>query len=85
MINNMMNTAPNISDIPIFYGKYNTYSPSEAGPSIQIIKSDTESVQAFEESEPEIIPFDLTRLSGSLDFWNNPEEDIYNLEDGQPI
>jgi len=59
--------------------------PTDAKASIQSTKSDTESVKAFEEVEPEIVPFDLTRLSGSLNFWNNPKEDIYDLGDGQPI
>ncbi len=27
----------------------------------------------------------LVELSGSLDFWDRPEEDIYTLDDGRPI
>jgi len=27
----------------------------------------------------------LIELSGVLDFWENPEEDIYNPNDGEPI
>ncbi len=27
----------------------------------------------------------LVEMSGTLDFWNDPDEDIYTPEDGQPI
>ncbi len=27
----------------------------------------------------------LVELSGTLDFWDRPEEDVYSLEDGEPI
>ena len=27
----------------------------------------------------------LMELSGTYDFWSRPEEDIYSLDDGQPI
>lgn len=27
----------------------------------------------------------LVEFSGSLDFWDRPEEDIYTLDDGRPI
>lgn len=27
----------------------------------------------------------LIETSGSFDFWNNPEEDIYNLNDGKEV
>ena len=26
----------------------------------------------------------VVEVSGALDFWDRPEEDIYSLEDGQP-
>ena len=27
----------------------------------------------------------LIEISGTLDFWNSPEEDIYGAEDGEPL
>ena len=27
----------------------------------------------------------LVELSGTLDFWDRPEEDVYSLADGRPI
>ena len=27
----------------------------------------------------------LIELSGVLDFWDNPSEDVYSVEDGDPI
>ena len=27
----------------------------------------------------------LVELSGTLDFWDRPEEDVYSLDDGKPI
>ena len=79
-------TTLNSSDMPLFYGKYDAYLKAQVGAfSIQIADSDTKSVRCFEKAEPELIPFECARLSGSLDFWNNPEEDVYTSEDGQPI
>ena len=27
----------------------------------------------------------IVEASGTLDFWDRPEEDIYSLEDGEPV
>ena len=27
----------------------------------------------------------IVEVSGTLDFWDRPEEDIYSLEDGEPV
>jgi len=27
----------------------------------------------------------MVQISGTLDFWNRPEEDIYTTEDGEPV
>lgn len=27
----------------------------------------------------------IVEVSGTLDFWDRPEEDIYSLEDGDPV
>ncbi len=29
--------------------------------------------------------FDFTMRSGAFDFWKDPREDVYTLEDGEPI
>lgn len=36
-------------------------------------------------SEPELVPYECTRSSGVLDFWDDESEDIYTFEDGQPL
>jgi len=35
--------------------------------------------------ETELIPYECTRSSSVLDFWDDPSEDIYTFEDGQPV
>jgi hypothetical protein len=45
----------------------------------------TESVLAFKMPEPEVVPYECSRSSGVLSFWDNPAEDIYTFEDGQPV
>jgi hypothetical protein len=36
-------------------------------------------------SEPELIPYECTRSSGVLSFWDDEGEDVYSFEDGQPV
>jgi hypothetical protein len=48
------------------------------------VAAETSSVQFFEVPEPELIPSECCRLSGILNFWNDPSEDIYTSEDGEP-
>ncbi len=45
----------------------------------------TESVLAFEMPEPELIPYNACRSSGALSFWDDPSEDIYSFDDGNPV
>jgi len=45
----------------------------------------TDSVEAFEVREPELVPYNCTRCSGVLDFWDDEAEDIYTSEDGEPL
>lgn len=45
----------------------------------------TESVRAFKPSESELVPYQACRSSGVLSFWDDPREDIYSFEDGQPV
>ena len=49
---------------------------------IQVSDSRTNSVQSLEIPQRELDPFVCCRDSGVLDFWNDPNEDIYNSEDG---
>ncbi|MCK4816417.1 hypothetical protein KA005_11675 [bacterium] len=45
----------------------------------------TESAQVATKIEFDLVPYEFCRFSGVLSFWDNPEEDIYSFEDGQPI
>jgi hypothetical protein len=49
------------------------------------IKSSTSSIRDHVANEDEFSSYECSRFSGSLSFWDNPEEDIYTLEDGQPL
>jgi hypothetical protein len=53
--------------------------------SITVNSAATQSVLAFEPPEPELVPYECCRSSGVLSFWDNPSEDIYSFEDGQPV
>jgi len=39
----------------------------------------------FSSSEQELVPYECTRSSGVLNFWDDENEDIYSFEDGQPV
>jgi hypothetical protein len=39
----------------------------------------------FITSESDLIPYECTRSSGVLDFWDDESEDIYTFEDGQQV
>ena len=43
------------------------------------------SISAFVYTEEDLSPYLCCRDSGTLDFWDDPGEDVYTLEDGQPI
>jgi len=45
----------------------------------------TQSVLAAMVTEPALIPYECTRSSGVLNFWDDEGEDIYTFEDGQPV
>jgi len=45
--------------------------------------SSTRSALEFKPLDPELIPYECTRASGVLSFWDNPAEDIYTFDDGQ--
>ena len=47
------------------------------------LTSDT--IQGYETIELELAPFDCSRFSGALDFWEDSSEDIYGLDDGEPL
>lgn len=40
---------------------------------------------AAEPLEPDLVPYECCRASGVLSFWDDPSEDIYTFEDGQPL
>jgi len=46
--------------------------------------SDTRSVLALVTPEEELNPYECTRSSGILVFWESEEEDIYSFDDGTP-
>jgi len=52
---------------------------------IRVNSTDTECIREFQQTEPDIVPYDCCRDSGVLSFWDDPTEDIYTFEDGQPI
>jgi len=45
----------------------------------------TECIHELQSSEPDVVPYECCRASGVLSFWDDPKEDIYTFEDGQPI
>jgi len=52
---------------------------------VNISSTATESVLAFEMPESELIPYNACRSSGALSFWDDPSEDIYSFDDGNPV
>jgi len=46
---------------------------------------DTSTNIYIEDINPVLSPYQLCRDSGTLDFWDDPTEDIYTFEDGEPI
>jgi len=46
---------------------------------------DTSTNNYIEDINPVLNPYQLCRDSGTLDFWDDPEEDIYTFEDGEPV
>ncbi|MCK5269308.1 MAG: hypothetical protein KAJ46_00930 [Sedimentisphaerales bacterium] len=65
----------------------NTAHPRHVASStfVNISNTATESVLAFEMPEPELIPYNVCRSSGALSFWDDPSEDIYSFDDGNPV
>jgi hypothetical protein len=52
-----------------------------------LICSDYSSEEETISNPPEVepTPYEYTRSSGVLDFWDDESEDIYTFEDGQPL
>jgi len=46
---------------------------------------DTSTNIYIEDINPVLNPYQLCRDSGTLDFWDDPTEDIYTFEDGEDI
>jgi len=49
------------------------------------IRNSTSSISEFIHGEDDLSPYECSRLSGALSFWDDPGEDIYTLHDGQPL
>ena len=47
--------------------------------------SDTCSALGFSLPAIDPTPFDYCRSSGVLSFWDDPKEDIYDFQDGEPV
>jgi len=77
--------------VPVLYGSNasgSLYLGMQASAHIllrNVSKSATEAVECFEVPEPEIIPYQYCHSSGVLSFWNDPAEDIYTSDDGEPL
>ena len=48
-------------------------------------QTDTECIRALQYPERGLVPYECSRASGVLSFWDDPEEDIYTFEDGQAV
>jgi hypothetical protein len=63
----------------------NPKDPASVGDvSIAVNSAATQSVLAFKPPESDLVPYECCRSSGVLSFWDNPTEDIYSFQDGQP-
>jgi hypothetical protein len=40
---------------------------------------------AAQEAEPSLGCYEAARDSGVLGFWDDPEEDVYTMDDGEPV
>ena len=81
--NDMSMILPEIANVPIVYGHQNAII---LGIEKYIEVSDTSTIQLPKfELTPDLVPFDYSRSSGALDFWDDPTEDIYTFDNGQPI
>ena len=49
------------------------------------IQTSMSSISEFVYTEDDLSPYIYCRDSGALDFWDEPGEDIYTLEDGQSL
>ena len=70
--------------LPVIYGSEDAII---CGPDRhhEVPNSDTNSAKFVLSVEPELIPYECTVRSGSLDFWKNDSEDIYTWEDGKAL
>lgn len=49
------------------------------------IQTSMSSISEFVYMDDDMSPYEYVRSSGALRFWDDPKEDIYSLEDGQPL
>ena len=67
--------------------KYNTSGGIIYVGNLYILSNNSATFAATNISLPAIepTPFDYCRSSGVLSFWDDPEEDIYDFQDGEPV
>ncbi len=73
------------ANIPIVYENMGDFFQSLCGAIVATPTSETNSTSNLEELELDRTPYEYTLASGALDFWEDEEEDIYHLDNGQPI
>lgn len=49
------------------------------------VRTLSEAVAAAQEVEPGVRCYEVARDSGALSFWDEPEEDVYGTDDGEPV
>jgi hypothetical protein len=74
-----------MSTLPVIYGSEDAIICGPDGNFHEVPNSDTSSALFNLSVEPELVPYECTVRSGSLDFWRDDSEDIYTWEDGQAL
>ena len=72
-------------EIPLIYIEDDGIIITQQNFFLPVLGSITEATSDITSFEPEPLAFDMARSSGTLDFWNDPKEDIYTSEDEQPV
>jgi hypothetical protein len=94
LFNNLNSTAffsPESFPEQVYLSQTFTETSRCSGPGIlqnnffSTIRTSMSSISEFVYTEDDLSPYICCRDSGALDFWDEPGEDIYTLEDGQPL
>ena len=59
--------------------------PFEPGSVKIVVFPQDETKEAIEDDLPVDELLRVAQAGGAFDFWNDPEEDIYTMEDGKPV